>query len=196
MKQKRHPIKNLKAFATVPSQWVLEVCQVSAVPHWDTERWTLLQCYLVVRFFFFLFGATFYLAKYLIKSLNFINFTGIFNFVLTLLKIPVCLLICAPILSLAELLLGKKLHPLKFSDGWKGIQARGERWVLMGTFAMRSAEAHSPNHYLFAVMCKKSNTKVLFSKFFCQVLNLPKGHWLGCALSDVSFCHQNVHHLI
>lgn len=50
MKQKRHPIKNqLKAFATVPSQGVLEACQVSAVPHWDTECWTLLQCYLVVR---------------------------------------------------------------------------------------------------------------------------------------------------
>lgn len=51
MKQRWHPIKNqLKGFAIVPSQGVLEVCQVSAVPHWDTECWTLPQCYLVDRF--------------------------------------------------------------------------------------------------------------------------------------------------
>lgn len=61
----------------------------------------------------------------------------------------------------------KKLHPLTFSDGWKGIWAKGERWwVLMGTFAMRSAEARSLNHYLSAVMCKKSNTG--FCKFYFQ----------------------------
>lgn len=64
----------------MPSQWVLEVCQVSAAPHWDMECWTLLQCYLVVRldppdFFFFFLEPLSILQNIQFNSIQLLNFT-------------------------------------------------------------------------------------------------------------------------